>query len=142
MAKQICFEDVEVGQEIPTLKKHPTPEQLVRWAGASGDYNPIHYNAEAAAAQGLPGTVVHGRLKSAFLCQLVTDWIGERGKLVAISCQHLGMDVPSKDMLCKGKVTAKYEKDGQRIVECEVWVENDNGQKTAPGTAKAALPPP
>ncbi|MEW6033710.1 MAG: MaoC/PaaZ C-terminal domain-containing protein [Chloroflexota bacterium] len=140
MAGQLFYEDVEVGMEIPPLTKHPTPMQLVKWAGASGDYNPIHYNQDAAIAQNLPGIIVHGRLKSAFLCQLLTDWIGERGRLVKIGCQHRGMDVSDRDLVCKGKVTGKSTKDGGHLVECEVWVENDKGQKTAPGTATVALP--
>jgi acyl dehydratase len=140
MPRQLFYQDVEIGMEIPTLVKHPTPEQLVRWAGASGDYNPVHYNRDAARAQGLPDIIVHGRLKSAFLCQMLTDWIGVQGKLVKIACQHRGMDMPGRDLFCKGRVTGKRIEEDKHLVECEVWVENEQGQKTAPGTAVVALP--
>ena len=60
MAEQVFYEDVEVGSEIPCLVKHPTPRQLVKWAGASGDYYEIHYDKDFAQANGLPGIIVHG----------------------------------------------------------------------------------
>jgi len=140
MEQQLYYEDVEVGAEIPPLIKHPTPVQLVMWAGASGDYNAVHYNKETALGQGLPDIIVHGRLKSAFLCQMLNDWMGEEGFLKMISCQHRGMDIPGNKLICKGKVTNKYIKDGKHCVECEIWVENEQGQRTAPGTAILNLP--
>lgn len=140
MPKTLYFEDVEVGSEIRPLIKHPTPMQLVMWAGASGDYNPIHYNKETAVKQGLPDIIVHGRLKSAFLCQMLTDWIGEEGFLKKIACQHRGMDIPDNDLTCKGRVTKKYVQEGKHYIECEIWTENSQGQKTAPGSALLMLP--
>ena len=137
---QIYFEDVEVGMELPTLIKHPTPMQLVKFAGASEDWNPIHYDKDKALADGLPGTIVHGRLKNAFLVQLLTDWIGEKGWLKRISIQHRGMDLPCHPLACKGVVTRKYVEGGEHLVECEVWTENEKGEKTAPGRAVVALP--
>lgn len=140
MGNQIHFEDIEVGTEIPALIKNPTPMQLVKFAGASEDFNPIHYDNDKALADGLPGTIVHGRLKNAFLIQLLTDWIGDEGKLKSISIQHRGMDLPLHPLVCKGTVTAKRAEDGQHLVDCEVWTENEKGEKTAPGTATVALP--
>jgi len=140
MAKQVYFEDVEVGTEVSPLVKHPTPRQLVMWAGASGDYNEIHYNKEAALQEKLPDIIVHGRLKNSFLCQMMTDWIGEGGFLKKITIQHRGMDIPGKDITCKGKVMKKYVQEGKNYVECEIWTENSQGQKTAPATAVVMLP--
>jgi len=140
MAKQLYYEDVEVGMDVPTLVKHPTTQQLVKWAGASGDYYQIHYDKDFAIATGLDGIIVHGRLKIAFLVQMLTDWIGDEGKLKKLACQHRGMDLPAVDMKCKGKVTNKYVTDGEHCVECEIWTENPEGRKTAPGTATVVLP--
>ena len=64
------FETLCAGQEIPSLLKTPTPQQLVMWAGASGDYNPIHYDKDFALSKNLPGVVVHGQLVTAFLAQM------------------------------------------------------------------------
>jgi acyl dehydratase len=140
MAKQVYYEDVEEGKEIPQLVKNPTTQQLVKWAGASGDYYQIHYDKDFALAAGLPGVIVHGRLKSSFLGQLMSDWVGEEGWVKKISVQHRGMDFPGEQLTCKGTVTKKHIQDGEHIVELEIWTENPRGEKTAPATATVALP--
>ena len=140
MAKQLYYEDVEEGKEIPQLAKNPTTMQLVKWAGASGDYYQIHYDKDFAQAAGLPGVIVHGRLKSSFLGQLLSDWVGEEGWVKKISVQHRGMDLPGEQMTCKGIVTKKYVQDGEHIVELEIWTENPRGEKTAPASATVMLP--
>ena len=55
-----------MGAEVPALVKHPTTMQLVKWAGASGDYLQIHYDKDFAQSQGLPGVIVHGWLAGAY----------------------------------------------------------------------------
>ena len=76
MAKQIYYEDVEEGAEITPLAKIATTRMLVEWAGASGDFNPLHYEDDFAKAMGVGAPIVHGALKRAWLGQLMTDWIG------------------------------------------------------------------
>lgn len=140
MPKQLYYEDVEVGTELPPLIKKPTPQQLVKWAGASDDYYEIHYDKDFAQSTGLPGVIVHGRLKSSFLAQLLTDWTGDGGTVKKISVQHRGMDFPGEQITCRGTVTKKYVEGDEHIVECEIWTENPKGEKTAPGSAIVALP--
>jgi len=140
MRNQIFFEDVEVGKEIPSLVKDITSRQLVKWAGASEDFNEIHYDKDFALSQGLPGIIVHGRLKAAFLGQLLSDWIGDGGVVKKLSCSYRGMDVPGKQLVCKGKVSSKYTDETGSYVECEVWSENPEGQKTTIGNGTVALP--
>jgi hypothetical protein len=69
MNKQLYFEDVISGTDIPLLVKQPDTMQLVMWAGASGDYNPIHYDKDYAVAHDLPGVIVHGQLAACFLME-------------------------------------------------------------------------
>jgi acyl dehydratase len=140
MTRQVYFEDVEVGQEIPSLEKDPTTQQLVRYAGASGDFYQIHYDKDFALANGLPGVILHGALKNAFLGQLMTDFAGEHGRLKKLAAQYRGMDQPGSKILCRGKIRKKYTHDGEHLVECEIWLENAKGEKTTPGTATVALP--
>ncbi|MDD5371707.1 MAG: MaoC/PaaZ C-terminal domain-containing protein [Anaerolineaceae bacterium] len=151
MTNQIYYEDIEVGSEIPPTKKVATTRILVQWAGASGDFNPLHYEADFARSQGLVEPVVHGALKRAWLGQLVTNWIGEEGFLKKFSCQFRKADWPRKmktgvepmdgeTWLCKGKVTKKYVENSQNMVECEIWVENGKGEITTPGTVLVILP--
>ena len=83
------------------LEKNPTTQQLVKYAGASGDYYQIHYDQEYARANGLPNVILHGALKNAFLGQFMTDWIGERGALKKLSAQYRGMDVPGAPSIAR-----------------------------------------
>ena len=152
MVRQIYYEDIEVGSEITPLAKIATSRMLVQWAGASGDFNPLHYEDDFAKAMGVGAPIVHGALKRAWLVQLMTDWIGEAGKMKKLSCQYRGMDYPRKmktrevphdgeTWWCKGTVTRKCQEGAERLVECEIWVENGKGERTTPGTALVALPP-
>jgi acyl dehydratase len=69
--------DVEVGQELPPLSVRVTRADLVRYAGASLDFNPIHWNEKVAVGAGLPGVIAHGMLTMALAGRIVTDWVGD-----------------------------------------------------------------
>ena len=140
MADQVYWEDIEVGSEIPPLVKEPDPQQLVKWAGASGDFYQIHYDKDFALGNNLPDIIVHGALKSAWLGQLLGDWVGEKGEIKKYGCSYRGMDIPGDKLTCKGTVTNKYEAGGEHCVECDIWLENSKGEKTTLGTAVVALP--
>jgi acyl dehydratase len=140
MAAQIYYEDVEAGSELPSLEKNPTTRQLVQYAGASGDFYQIHYDKDFAQANGLPGVILHGALKNAFLGQLMTDFAGELGWLRKLTVQYRGMDQPGSKITGRGKVTKKYVDGQDHVVECEIWLENAKGEKTTPGTATVVLP--
>ena len=139
MGKLVFWDDVREGMEIPSLVKNPTTRQLVQYAGASGDFYEIHYDKDFAQSTGLPGPILHGALKNAFLAQLITDWIGEQGTLKKLSCQYRGMDVPGDTLICKGTVTGKYIQDGQHMVDLQIWLENSKGESTTPGSATVIL---
>jgi len=140
MAEQLYYEDIDVGDEITPLVKQPTTTQLVMWAGASGDYNPIHYDKDFAQSRGLSGVIVPGQLIGAFLGQLMTDWIGEGGTLTKLNCSYKGMSYPGEALNLKGKVTKKYVEDERHYVECSLWAENPKGEKTTSGKAIVILP--
>lgn len=140
MVEQVFFEDIEAGSELPALVKYPTTMQLVKYAGASGDFYQIHYDKDFALANGLPGVIVHGWLALSFLGQMLTDWLGERGTLVKLSGNYRGMNLVHEDIICSGRVTKKYVEDGKNLARVEIWAENPQGEKTVTGTAVVALP--
>ena len=137
MMNQVGFEQIEVGDEIPLLEKHPNTRQLVMWAGASGDYNPIHYDKEFALARGLPGVVVHGQLSTAFICQMLSDWYGRGGVLKKLNVSYKGLNFPRDTLICHGIVKEKLE---GGLVVLDVRVENQRGEKTVAGIAVVKLP--
>jgi acyl dehydratase len=126
---------VAVGQELPELVKHPTTRQLVQYAGAQGDFYEIHYDQEYAKRVGLPGVILHGLLKAGFLGQLVTDWLGDRGKLIELEVSYRGVDMPGQPYRCRGRVASV---DGEEV-ELEVWGEDESGKRTTVGTAKVQI---
>jgi len=126
---------LSVGQEIPELVKHPTTRQLVQYAGAQGDFYEIHYDQAYAKSVGLPGVILHGLLKAAFLGQLVTDWLGDRGTLKTFEVSYRGIDQPDHAYRCRGRVT---KVDGEEV-ELEVWGEDESGKRTTVGTATVNL---
>ncbi len=77
--------NVEVGTELPSLTVRLTRADLVRYAGASTDFNPIHYSERMAARVGLPGVIAHGMLTMASALRVVTDWTGDPSKVIAYS---------------------------------------------------------
>jgi len=139
MAEQVFYEDIEAGSELPALVKYPTTMQLVKYAGASGDFYQIHYDKDFALANGLPGVIVHGWLALSFLGQLLTDWLGEGGTLVKLSGSYRGMNLVHEDIICNGKVVKKYVEDGKNCARVEIWAENPQGDKTVTGSAIVTL---
>ena len=140
MAQQVFYEDVTEGQEIPALKKHPTRRQLVMWAGASEDFYEIHYDAEFAQKNKLDNIVVHGRLKAAFLGQLLTDWISPGGTLKKMSCRYKGTDPSNEDMSIRGTVTARRIEGNEHLIDLDIRTERPDGTITTQGSATVSLP--
>jgi acyl dehydratase len=123
--------NIQVGEELPELVTNPTTRQLVQYAGAQGDFYEIHYDQAYAQSVGLPGVILHGLLKAAFLGRLVTDWLGDRGTLKTFEVSYRGIDVPGRPYRCRGRVTRVA---GDKV-ELEVWGEDSDGNRTTIGNA-------
>jgi hydroxyacyl-ACP dehydratase HTD2-like protein with hotdog domain len=140
MPQQLNYEDIQEGSDLPALVKYPTTMQLVKYAGASGDYYQIHYDKDFAVANGLPGVIVHGWLALAFLGQMLTDWLGAEGRLLKLNGSYRGINKVHEDIICNGKITKKYVEGDKHLARIEIWTENPQGDKTVTGTAVVALP--
>ena len=77
--------DVQVGDALPAQSFRVQRADLVRYAGASGDFNPIHWNERAATSVGLPNVIAHGMYTMAVVVRVVTDWVGDPGAVVEYS---------------------------------------------------------
>ncbi|MCZ6539357.1 MAG: MaoC/PaaZ C-terminal domain-containing protein [Chloroflexi bacterium] len=136
----LWYEDVAVGDDLPELVKEPDTRQLVMYAGASQDFVPIHYDQNIAQAAGHPTVIIHGALKSAWLAELVTGWIGSTGRLLELDVSYRAIDFPGATATCVGKVTDTKVEDGVGLVELEIGMRNAEGVVTTPGRAVVALP--
>ena len=82
MATTVAWSDVEVGDALPSITARLQRVNLVMYAGASGDFNPIHWNETFAKAVGLPDVIAHGMLTMATAGRVVTDWVGDPGAVL------------------------------------------------------------
>jgi acyl dehydratase len=133
------WDDVKDGDALPELRKRPGVTQLVKYAAGSGDFNPLHHDYAFPQAKALGSIIVHGRFKYASLGELVSNWLGHRGRIRKIACQYRGMDFPDKEMVVGGKVVRKWQEAGEKLVELELWTRDESGKVTTPGSAVVAL---
>lgn len=122
---------LRAGLALPELMRLPSTRTLVKFAGAAGDFYEIHYDHKAARAAGLAGVIVHGSLKGAYLAQLVTRWLGDRGRLTRIDVRYRNIDYPGLPLRCRGVVSSVRE-DG---ADLDLWSENTAGMKTTTASA-------
>ena len=106
--------DVQVGTELPAQTFHLGRAALVRYAGASGDFNVIHWNERTATAVGLPNVIAHGMLTMALAGRVVTDWAGDPGRIVEFGAKFtrpvvVPDDADGATVDVSGKVTAVNE---------------------------------
>ena len=133
------FDEVTVGDEIPSLTKAPDRSQLVKYAAGSGDFNPLHSDPDFPQAREIGDNIVHGRMKYASLGEMLSNWLAHRGRIRTMSCQYRGMDMRGATFVCRGVVTSKREDGGDKIVELEIWTESGDGRRTTPGRAVVVL---
>ena len=124
----IRFDSVAEGDSLPVLvKPEITQLQLVKYAGASGDFNPIHTIPEAARQAGLEGTIAHGMLIMGILGQMISDWAGVKN-VVKYGVSFKAITRPGDILCAKGIVKRKYEENGKKLIDCAVSVEDSLGE--------------
>lgn len=129
---------VEVGTELPPLTVTLRREDLVRYAGASGDFNPIHWSDRMAAALGLPGVIAHGMLTMASAVRVVTDWLDDPADLVEYGVRFTKpVVVPDDDKGATVTFSAKIDKltDGR----AEIDITAIAGEEKVLGRARAVV---
>lgn len=137
MQPAVLFESLEVDSLLGAATIGPiTTQDLVKWAGASGDFNPIHYDQDIAQAQGLPRVVIPGTLRLALAASVLTNAVGAQGRLKKIKCSYRGLDLPGDALTCEIRVVRKYvAPNGDKCVECDVVVMNSRQEKNTGGSA-------
>ncbi|MFE4518129.1 MaoC family dehydratase [Kitasatospora sp. NPDC056783] len=114
----ISYDEVEVGTELPARSFPVTRDTLVRYAGASGDFNPIHWNEKFALEVGLPDVIAHGMFTMAEAIRVVTDWVGDPAAVVEYGVRFTRpVPVPNDGVGAVVEVSAKVAKklDDRRV---------------------------
>ena len=139
MANAPKFADVKVGDEIPKIVLPPiSRHQLALYCGGSGDHNPIHVDIDFAKKFGFKDVFAHGMLSMAFLGRVVTGWVPQK-QVRGLGTRFTSITWVGDVITVSGKVTAKREANGEKVVDLEVKCTNQNGQDTLQGHATVAL---
>jgi acyl dehydratase len=138
-SRKLYFEAVRVGEELPALTKTPVDRvQLARYAGASGDFNPVHVDETYAKSLGMPSVYAPGMLIMGFLGQLVSDW-ARGAQLRRYSVKFSKIVWPGDTVVCKGRVTERWGEEGRYYAELDLWAENQKGELVLRGGAQIQL---
>ncbi|HEX6311464.1 MAG TPA: MaoC/PaaZ C-terminal domain-containing protein [Acidimicrobiia bacterium] len=137
--EQVFYEDVEKGDEAPEKSHELTRTDLVTYAGASGDFNPMHTDEVKAKEAGLPSVFGHGMFTAGMLATALTDYVGV-GNLKSYKVRFTKQTWPGEVLTTKIRVAAKYEEGGDHLVDLECEVVNQEGEAKVNGVAVAALP--
>ena len=137
--QKLFFEDVTEGDAAPEFSHTLGRTDLVMYAGASGDFNPMHHDEIAAKDAGLPSVFGHGMFTMGLLGKALTDYVGV-GNLKLYRVRFTKQTWPGETLTTKVTVAKKYEEHGQHLVDLECEVVNENGEAKIQGVAIAALP--
>ncbi|HEY7053981.1 MAG TPA: MaoC/PaaZ C-terminal domain-containing protein [Mycobacterium sp.] len=137
---QLFYDDVEAGDEMPTLTVTVDETQMFFFSAATYNGHRIHYDKDwARDREGYDDVLVQGPLQAALLARAITDWIGGRGRLVQYSVQNRAVALPGQPLRLAGTVTGKRLVDGTGLVDLEVAAHRDD-TVLMPGAATVALP--
>ncbi|HEX8437048.1 MaoC family dehydratase [Archangium sp.] len=137
--RKLYFEGLRVGDELPALAKAPIDRvQLSRYAGASGDFNPVHVDEVYAKSVGMPSVYAPGMLVMGMLSQLISDW-ARGGQLRRYHVRFIKMVWPGDTIVCKGRVSDRHGEGGRYFVDVELWAENQRGELVMKGNSTIQL---
>jgi len=136
---KLFFDDVSEGDAAPEFTHELTRTDLVTYAGASGDFNPMHHDEVAAQKAGLPSVFGHGMFTMGMLGKVLTDYVGV-GNLRTYKVRFTKQTWPGEKLTTKVTVAKKYDEDGEHRVDLDCSVVNENGEAKVSGVAVAALP--
>ena len=137
--RKLRYGDVNVGDQAPAIDHKLTRTDLVQYAGASGDFNPMHHDEVKAQAAGLPSVFGHGMFSAGFLAKAVTDYVGV-GNLTTYKVRFAKQTWPGETFTTKITVKAKRKENGSNLVDLDATLLNQDGEVKVSGEATAALP--
>jgi acyl dehydratase len=128
----------ESAEHTETMVEKVDRAMFVRYAGASGDFNPIHWNEDFAKSAGYPSVFAQGMFTAGVLGTFLTNWVGE-DKVRRFRTRFTGQVWPDEKIVCSGKVTKVYEQDGEQRADIELSVTNEQGERKIDGDATVVV---
>jgi acyl dehydratase len=135
------FQDIQIGDEITPLLKEIGIARMMAYGAATWDFIRLHYDADYARELGFEAPFVDGQMMGGFLAQQVQDWAGPGAFLRKLAFRNRVMAYPGDSLTCHGVVTEVSSTDEGGIVECDLWIENQRGEKVVePASAQLRFP--
>ena len=133
--KPVAFKDVQEGAELPAFQRTTDFMHWNRYAAVNDEFVYIHMDDEKAKSIGQPAAFGMGNLQLSYLHNLLRQWIGDDGWIKRIQCQFRGMNFKNDDITAKGVGKKVCEEGGEKLVDLELWTENQKGDKLCPASA-------
>ena len=133
--------NAEHKEELPALTIGPVKiRHLAMFAIATAEFVDIHYDRDYAQSMGLPNVIIQGLYKTTIIAQMLKNWAGNGDAIRRLTVQHRAMDIEGNTLTASGRMSGTSQQHGEKLTECEVWIENQHGQRTTIGTASLAIP--
>ena len=134
------YDDIKTSDTLPPFAKKIGMVEICRWGGVGEELARTHIDKDYARKLGYPDVDIQGHLKAGLLGAFLTNWLADAGTLHRMACQYRGRDYCGDTLTAGGKVTATRESGGKRLVDLEIWLENQRGERNTTGAATVALP--
>lgn len=133
------FDDIKVGDALPGLVEGPITRHILGvYAGASGDYNPLHIDSDFARQSGMPDVFAHGMLSAAYLARVLTHWV-EQSAIRRLSVRFAAITQLGDEVRCQARVSEKFVRNDEQCVALELTARNQSDEIKLTGTAVVAL---
>jgi hypothetical protein len=139
MTDTIAVDQLAPGQELPTFQRATGLHNWNRYAAVNDEFVDIHMDDEAGRAAGYSSAFGMGNLQVSFLHNLLRQWMGDDGRIVRFACQFRSANVKGMTCTAHGRITAVRHEGGETLVDLDIWTDNQDGQRLAPGTATVAF---
>lgn len=135
---KLSFENIKENDELPAFDLTVNRTHIVKYAGAGGDFFPIHHDEEFAKSVGLPSVFAMGLMHGSMLQKVITSWSGA-DSIKRYKLRFKAMVWPKDILTFSGKVKVKYKEGKEHLVECSLQILNQRGEQVIEGEATVIL---
>ena len=131
----LSFDSISEGDTLPEARRTPPTFRVMQFMGASWMWGQQFFDQETAEKMGLPGPIIPGVMKQAYLDQYLRGWLAGGGRVSRLQLSHRRPDVHNAEMTIGGAVTRTYEEDGTNMADLEIFIDNPAGERSVRGAA-------
>jgi len=131
----LSYDSINEGDALPDTKRTPSSLRVMQFMGASWMWGPQFYDQATAEKMGLPAPIIPGVMKQAYLDQYLRRWLAGGGHITRLQLSHRRPDIHNVEMTLGGAVTRKYEENGAKKADLELFIDNPEGERSVRGAA-------